>query len=127
MSDAIPLCDRLGWSIPEFCQLYGISEPLYYKLQRNGEGPVVSKAGARTIIQRDDGFAWARSRRRAKGVAACAFAERSTQSAGNAYTTPFRASGTGGNRYRRAPVPNAPCFRCAPSPGPTPRGCHGAP
>jgi hypothetical protein len=70
MSDALPLCDRLAWSIPEFCQLCGISEPLYFKLQRNGEGPVVSKAGARTIIQREDGRAWAQSCRRAKGVAA---------------------------------------------------------
>ncbi len=70
MSDVIPLCDRLAWSIAEFCQLYGISEPLYYKLQRNGEGPVVTKAGARTIIQREDGHAWARTRRSSKGVAA---------------------------------------------------------
>ena len=70
MSDAIPLRDRLGWSIPEFCALYGISEPLYYKLQRNGEGPVVTKAGARTIIQSADGRAWAIGRRRTNGVAA---------------------------------------------------------
>ena len=70
MSDAIPLCDRLAWSISEFCNLYGISQPLYYKLQRNGEGPVVSKAGARTIIQREDGHAWARGCRRSNGAAA---------------------------------------------------------
>ncbi len=70
MSDAIPLCDRLRWSISEFCELYGISEPLYFKLKRNGEGPVVTKAGARTIIQREDGHAWARSCRSSKEVAA---------------------------------------------------------
>ena len=68
MSDAIPLCDRLAWSIPEFCQLCGISEPLYYKLQRNGEGPPVTKVGARTLIERDAGRDWLRNR--AKEVAA---------------------------------------------------------
>ncbi len=68
MSDAIPLCDRLAWSIPEFCQLCGISEPLYYKLQRNGEGPAVTKVGARTLIERDAGRDWLRNR--AKEVAA---------------------------------------------------------
>ncbi len=62
MSGAIPLCDRLAWSIPEFCQLCGISEPLYYKLQRNGQGPRKTKLGSRTVITRKDGHKWLRNR-----------------------------------------------------------------
>ncbi len=64
----VPLCDRLAWSIPEFCQLCGISEPLYYKLQRLGQGPRKTKLGARTVITREDGQEWLR--KRTKEVAA---------------------------------------------------------
>src|SRR6188472_2547512 len=30
---------RLALSIPEFCEAHGISEGLYYKLKKQGEGP----------------------------------------------------------------------------------------
>ena len=58
MSDAIPLQDRLAWSIKEYCQLAGISVALYFKLQKAGKGPDTKKIAGRTLIPRDAGLRW---------------------------------------------------------------------
>ena len=65
MSDAIPVVpvvDKRAWSISEFCLLHNISEPLYYKLLKNGAGPTVTKVGTRHLITLEDAASWMRKR-----------------------------------------------------------------
>ena len=53
---------RLVLSIPEFCKAHGISEGLFYKLKRQGEGPREMKVGTRTLISFESALEWRRTR-----------------------------------------------------------------
>jgi predicted DNA-binding transcriptional regulator AlpA len=58
---------RLALSIPEFCKAHGISEGLFYKLQKQGEGPREMKVGARTLISFESAAEWRRARENQHG------------------------------------------------------------
>lgn len=57
-----PPTPRLALSIPEFCKAHGISEGLFYKLKKLGEGPREMKVGARTLITFESAAEWRRAR-----------------------------------------------------------------
>jgi predicted DNA-binding transcriptional regulator AlpA len=57
-----PPTPRLALSIPEFCEAHGISEGLFYKLKKQGEGPREMKVGARTLITFESAAEWRRTR-----------------------------------------------------------------
>ena len=57
-----PPTPRLALSIPEFCKAHGISEGLFYKLKKQGEGPREMKVGARTLITFESAAEWRRAR-----------------------------------------------------------------
>lgn len=52
-------------SIAEFCQTFGISIPMFYKLKAKGEAPDVMKVGTRTLISDAAADKWRRDRERA--------------------------------------------------------------
>lgn len=49
---------KLGYSIPEFCDLHSISRAMFYKLAKSGAGPDVIKIGARTIVSAEAAARW---------------------------------------------------------------------
>lgn len=51
-----------GYTIPEFCTQYRISKSMFYRLQRDGEGPELMKVGKRTIISHEAARAWAKAK-----------------------------------------------------------------
>jgi predicted DNA-binding transcriptional regulator AlpA len=57
-------------SVNSFCQAHSISRALFYKLLRDGEGPMVIKAGRRTIISLEAAEAW-RKQMESVGPARC--------------------------------------------------------
>ena len=61
-SATVPPTPRLALSIPEFCKAHGISEGLFYKLKKQGEGPREMKVGARTLITFESAAEWRRAR-----------------------------------------------------------------
>jgi hypothetical protein len=54
-----------AYSVAEFCEAYGVSVPLLYKLWARGEGPDVMKVGVRTLISIQAADRWRRERERA--------------------------------------------------------------
>jgi hypothetical protein len=64
-----PLPPRLALSIREFCAAHGISEDFYYKLKRQGRGPVEMKVGARTLISHEAATDWRRGNEAVKATA----------------------------------------------------------
>ena len=51
--------DRVAFTVPEFCAAFRISRAHLYNLIGRGEGPVVLKAGRRTLIRCDSAAHWA--------------------------------------------------------------------
>ena len=49
-------------TISEFCLIHRISEPLYYKIQRDGTGPREAIAGTRNIITAQAARDWRQQR-----------------------------------------------------------------
>lgn len=45
-------------SVPEFCLSNNISRSLFYKLQRQGNGPRIMKVGRRTLITPESSNEW---------------------------------------------------------------------
>lgn len=45
-------------SVNEFCKTNGISRSLFYKLQRQGNGPQIMKVGRRTLITPEAANLW---------------------------------------------------------------------
>ncbi|APA84339.1 hypothetical protein BJG93_02215 [Paraburkholderia sprentiae WSM5005] len=45
-------------TVREFCDYYGISKPLYYKLKQQGRAPAELRAGHRTIVTPEAERAW---------------------------------------------------------------------
>ena len=62
-----PPTPRMALSIPEFCKAHGISEPFFYKLKKQGEGPREMKVGARTLITFESAAEWRRMRENQQG------------------------------------------------------------
>jgi predicted DNA-binding transcriptional regulator AlpA len=62
-----PPAPRLALSIREFCDALGISEGLYFKLKKQGEGPREMKVGARTLISLESAAEWRRTRENQHG------------------------------------------------------------
>ena len=57
--------EPMAYSIAEFCEAHGISVDHYFKLQREGLGPRIMKAGARTLISLEAAADWRRAREEA--------------------------------------------------------------
>ena len=57
--------NSLAMSIREFCRLHGISEDQFFKMQREGWGPLTMKVGSRTLISYEAAAEWRRSREEA--------------------------------------------------------------
>jgi hypothetical protein len=51
-------------SIARFCVRNDISEPMFFKMQKNGVGPRVTELGARKLITIEAERAWRRARER---------------------------------------------------------------
>ena len=61
----------LAMSIREFCAQHGgISEDLFFKMQREGWGPTVMKVGSRTLISHEAAADWRRAREQAAATEA---------------------------------------------------------
>jgi hypothetical protein len=60
----------LALSIHAFCILHGISEDMYFKMQREGWGPVVMRVGSRTLISCEAAAEWRRAREQAAATEA---------------------------------------------------------
>jgi hypothetical protein len=54
--------NSLAMSIREFCRLHGISEDQFFKMQREGWGPLTMKVGSRTLISAEAAAEWRRKR-----------------------------------------------------------------
>ena len=54
--------NSLAMSIREFCRLHGISEDQFFKMKREGWGPVTMKVGSRTLISVEAAADWRRKR-----------------------------------------------------------------
>ena len=54
--------NSLAMSIREFCRLHGISEDQFYKMKREGWGPITMKVGSRTLISYEAAAEWRRAR-----------------------------------------------------------------
>jgi hypothetical protein len=57
--------NTLAMSIAEFCRLHGISEDMFYKMQREKWGPTVMHVGSRTLISHEAAAEWRRQREQA--------------------------------------------------------------
>jgi hypothetical protein len=60
-SDTSPAAAVDAMSIAEFCRRHSLSEPFYYKLQRQGRGPQTIRLGARTLITVEAAARWRRA------------------------------------------------------------------
>jgi hypothetical protein len=61
----------LAMSIRQFCALHGgISEDLFYKMQREGWGPATMKVGSRTLVSAESAARWRAEREAAAKEAA---------------------------------------------------------
>ena len=60
----------LAMSIAEFCAAHRISEDMFFKMRRQGWGPVVMRVGTRTLISVEAAAAWRQAREQAAAGAA---------------------------------------------------------
>jgi predicted DNA-binding transcriptional regulator AlpA len=56
---------RGAYSVAEFCEAFGLSVPMFYKLLAKREAPDVMKVGVRTLISVEAADRWRRARERA--------------------------------------------------------------
>lgn len=54
----MPLTTTQTYSVKDFCQSFGISIPMFYKLSREGKGPRLMKVGRRTLISSEAADQW---------------------------------------------------------------------
>jgi hypothetical protein len=57
-----PPLPRAAYSVREFCEAYAISKAMYYKLRREGFGPVEMRIGTSIRISLEAAQAWNRAR-----------------------------------------------------------------
>jgi hypothetical protein len=55
----------MAYSIRQFCQAHNISVDTYFRIQRDGRGPVTMKVGGRTLISIEAAAGWRREREKA--------------------------------------------------------------
>jgi hypothetical protein len=55
----------LAMSIREFCAAHRISEDMFFKMRREGWGPVVMRVGTRTLISVEAAAEWRKAREKA--------------------------------------------------------------
>jgi hypothetical protein len=60
-----PSIAPMAYSITQFCQAHNISVDTYFRIQRDGRGPVTMKVGSRTLIAIEAATAWRREREKA--------------------------------------------------------------
>jgi hypothetical protein len=58
-NDAAPL---RAYSVSQFAKAHNISTAMFYKLLKQGHGPVVMRVGTRTLISIEAAEAWRRKR-----------------------------------------------------------------
>lgn len=51
-----------AYSIPEFCEAHRISESMYYKIRKEGQGPREARALTKVIITKEAAADWRRAR-----------------------------------------------------------------
>jgi predicted DNA-binding transcriptional regulator AlpA len=49
---------RQALSVRQFCDAFGLSEAMFYKIKKQGLGPREMKVGARTLISLEAASAW---------------------------------------------------------------------
>jgi predicted DNA-binding transcriptional regulator AlpA len=54
-----------AYSVAEFCEAFGLSVPMFYKLKNKGRAPRIMKVGSRTLISFEAADKWRRDRERA--------------------------------------------------------------
>ncbi len=54
--------DRLNYTVDQFCNAANLSKSHFYALQRRGEGPRVTRLGARVVISRPAATKWMEER-----------------------------------------------------------------
>jgi hypothetical protein len=64
MSDTSTAAAVDAMSIAEFCRQHSVSQPFFFKLQKQGRGPKTIKLGARTLITVDAAAKWRRAHER---------------------------------------------------------------
>jgi hypothetical protein len=60
----------LAFSIKQFCAAHGVSEAMFFKLVRQGEGPALMKVGRRTLVSIESAERWRREREAATSATA---------------------------------------------------------
>jgi hypothetical protein len=50
--------ERDAYSVDEFCRRHSICRANFYNLVRAGQGPLIKKAGKRTLISKEAAAAW---------------------------------------------------------------------
>jgi hypothetical protein len=60
-----PVRQRGAYSVSAFCEAYGLSVPMFYKLRAKGLAPAVMKIGTRTLISYEAADQWRRDCERA--------------------------------------------------------------
>ncbi len=61
----MPEPEVLAHSIPEFCELLGISTRHFYNLVDRGEAPPTFRVGSRRLVGHETGKAWIKEREQA--------------------------------------------------------------
>ena len=59
---------RAAYSIPEFCEAFGISIRTFFNLRHEGKGPREIRLGRRVLISVESALAWARQREAASAA-----------------------------------------------------------
>jgi predicted DNA-binding transcriptional regulator AlpA len=60
-----------AFSVESFCQTFGISRSLFYKLRQDGRGPAILKIGRRTLISRGAAERWIEVMQSSTEVSSC--------------------------------------------------------
>jgi hypothetical protein len=53
------------FSVDQFCRFVGISRTLFYAVQRQGNGPALTRIGRRVLIAKDTANEWLKGREEA--------------------------------------------------------------
>jgi predicted DNA-binding transcriptional regulator AlpA len=54
-----------AYSLEQFCRAHSISRPFLYKLLKQGQGPRITRLGARRVVTIEDAATWRRTMARA--------------------------------------------------------------
>jgi predicted DNA-binding transcriptional regulator AlpA len=56
------LAERRAFTLNGFCEAYGISRAMFYKLQKHGQAPRFAKIGSKILITTEAAAEWLRAR-----------------------------------------------------------------